>query len=93
MNYIYEYKKMIFMALLLVFLIVLQVITGDNLDEWIKKIFELLTIILGAGVVKNSVLRTSDRKFLNNNVTPDPDPPYDGAPFIDRPEIDHGDTC
>lgn len=93
MNYLYEYKKMFTFLILLVFLICLQVFTGNDLSEWIRVVFEICTVLLGAGVVKNSVLRTSDRNFLNNNVIPELDPPYDGEPLVKPPEIDHGDTC
>lgn len=92
MNFLYEYQKMFTFLILLIFLIILQVITGSNLSEWIRIVFEILSVLIGAGVVKNSVLRTSDRNFLNNNVTPEVDPPYDGEPLVERPEIDHGDT-
>lgn len=82
MKFIEEYKKLLACLVMLIFIIAIQAITGKDLNNWVNNLLDYAIMLLGAGVVKFSVLKTSERDFLRDN-TPsdnydesDPIPPY-----------------
>lgn len=81
MKFIEEYKKLLACLIMLIFIIAVQAITGKDLNNWVNNLLDYAMMLLGAGVVKFSVLKTSERDFLRDN-TPDnydesdPIPPY-----------------
>lgn len=83
MSFFEEYKKTIACLVLLIFLVVLQIVTGQDTSPWVKTLLEALTLAMVGGVAKYSVLSTSERNFLNSKV---PKPPADEDDY-DHPLI------
>lgn len=62
-----EYKKCIACVILLIFLLVSQHVSGQDMSGWINSVMNGLVTIFFAGAVRYSVLKTSDRNFINRS--------------------------
>lgn len=70
MSFLEEYKKMLACLVLLIFLVVLQYVTGQDMTGWIKQVLDVCMILLGAGAIKFSVLKTSERQLIKSKLPP-----------------------
>lgn len=70
-NFISEYKKCLGCVVLLIFLIVLQMTTGQDTTAWVSTVLDGLTTLMLGGAIKYSVLKTSERNVLKEALPPD----------------------
>ncbi len=90
-NFLREYKKMLTCLVFLLILCTLQYLTGRDLSEFTNQVIGLMITLLGAGIVKYSVLKTSERDAIKGEVQkesyryPDEVTPEDFNPGYKRP--------
>lgn len=72
-GFLKEYKKAILCFLFAVILLCAQYFLKYDLNEIIRQLFQVMAIGLGAGTVRYSVLKTSERERLNSKPVNSPD--------------------
>ena len=71
MNFFYEWRKLLICIALFLMLFTLQHFTGYDFSGSLNTLIQFSMTLLGVSAVRYSILSTSERKALNNNLPSD----------------------
>lgn len=89
MNFFYEWRKLLICIGLFLLLFALQHFTGYDFSGPLNTLIQFSMTLLGVSAIRYSVLSTSERKVLNQNLPEEESGA--GAPQSGDPELPHPD--